>query len=123
HEIGFMLIYLQPALYCNVSDAWLFPKTSTRLWVGVSGPYFELVIWALATLLWRVTDGETWINYLALIVMATSGIKTCFNLNPLIKLDGYYLLSDYLGIPNLRARDRKSTRLNSSHVSISYAVF
>ena len=104
HEIGFMLIYLQPALYCNVSDAWLFPKTSTRLWVGVSGPYFELVIWALATLLWRVTDGETWINYLALIVMATSGIKTCFNLNPLIKLDGYYLLSDYLEIPNLRAR-------------------
>src|SRR5438874_1365935 len=104
HEIGFILIYLQPALYCNVSDAWLFPKTSTRLWVGVSGPYFELVIWALATLLWRVTDGETWINYLALIVMATSGIKTCFNLNPLIKLDGYYLLSDYLEIPNLRAR-------------------
>src|SRR5438552_18030785 len=36
--------------------------------------------------------------------MATSGIKTCFNLNPLIKLDGYYLLSDYLEIPNLRAR-------------------
>src|SRR5207247_2957373 len=55
-------------------------------------------------LLSRVTDGETWINYLALIVMATSGIKTCFNLNPLIKLDGYYLLSDYLEIPNLRAR-------------------
>jgi len=103
-EIGFMLMYLQPALYCNVSDAWLFPETSRRLWVGFAGPYFELVIWALATLLWRVTDGETWINYLALIVMATSGIKTCFNLNPLIKLDGYYLLSDYLGIPNLRAR-------------------
>ena len=103
-ELGFMLIYFQPALYCNVSDAWLFPKTSTRLWVGVSGPYFELVLWALATLLWRVTDRETWINYLALIVMATSGIKTCFNLNPLIKLDGYYLLSDYLEIPNLRAR-------------------
>ena len=103
-EIGFMLMYLQPALYCNVSDAWLFPETSRRLWVGFAGPYFELVIWALATLLWRVTDRETWINYLALIVMATSGIKTCFNLNPLIKLDGYYLLSDYLGIPNLRAR-------------------
>ena len=105
HEIGFMLIYfLQPALYCNVSDAWLFPKRSTRLWVGVSGPYFELFLWALATLAWRVTDRETWSNYLALIVMGTSGIKTCFNLNPLIKLDGYYLLSDYLEIPNLRQR-------------------
>jgi len=41
---------------------------------------------------------------MALVVMATSGIKTLFNLNPLIKLDGYYLLSDYLEIPNLRKR-------------------
>jgi multidrug resistance efflux pump len=51
-----------------------------------------------------VTAPETVINYLALVVMATSGIKTLFNLNPLIKLDGYYLLSDYLEIPNLRQR-------------------
>ena len=46
----------------------------------------------------------TTINYLALVVMATSGIKTRFNLHPSIKLDGYYLLSDYLEIPNLRRR-------------------
>ena len=36
--------------------------------------------------------------------MATSGIKSVFNMNPLIKLDGYYLLSDYLEVPNLRQR-------------------
>src|SRR5262249_46236615 len=46
----------------------------------------------------------TMINYLALVVMATSGVKTLFNLNPLIKLDGYYLLSDLLDTPNLRQR-------------------
>jgi len=104
HEMGFMLIYFQPALYCNVSDAWLFPEKSKRLWVGFAGPYFELFLWALATLAWRLTDTETWINYVALIVMTTSGVKTLFNFNPLIKLDGYYLLSDYLEIPNLRRR-------------------
>ena len=104
HEMGFMLIYFQPALYCNVSDAWLFPEKSKRLWVGFAGPYFELFLWALATLAWRVTDMETWINYVALMVMTGSGIKTLFNFNPLIKLDGYYLLSDYLEIPNLRRR-------------------
>ena len=104
HEMGFMLIYFQPALYCNVSDAWLFPEKSKRLWVGFAGPYFELFLWALATLAWRLTDMETWINYVALIVMTTSGVKTLFNFNPLIKLDGYYLLSDYLEIPNLRRR-------------------
>jgi multidrug resistance efflux pump len=104
HELGFLLIYLQPALYCNVSDAWLFPEKSKRLWVAFAGPYFELFLWGLATLAWRVTDVETGINYLALIVMVTSGIKTLLNFNPLIKLDGYYLLSDWLEIPNLRKK-------------------
>jgi putative peptide zinc metalloprotease protein len=104
HELGFMLIYFQPAFYCNVSEAWLFPKKSHRLWVTFAGPYFEIFLWALATLAWRVTDPETWLNSAALVVVATSGIKTFLNLNPLMKLDGYYLLSDYLDVPNLRER-------------------
>src|SRR6266478_7501846 len=104
HELGFFLIYFQPAFYCNVSDAWLFPEKSKRLWVGFAGPYFELFLWALAALLWRATDVETWPNRVAFIVMTTSGVKTLLNFNPLIKLDGYYLLSDWLGIPNLRKR-------------------
>src|SRR6266568_4836922 len=103
-EIGFLLLYFQPAFYCNVSDAWLFPEKSRRLWVTFAGAYFEVFIWALATLVWRVTDPYTLVHYLALVVVATSGIKTTFNLNPLIKLDGYYLLSDYLEVPNLRGR-------------------
>ena len=104
HELGFLLIYFTPSFYTNVSDAWLFPEKSKRLWVGFAGPYFELCLWALATVAWRVTDVDTWINYAALLVMTLSGVKTLFNLNPFIKLDGYYLLSDYLEIPNLRKR-------------------
>jgi len=104
HELGFMLLYFQPAFYCNVSDAWLFPEKSRRLWVTFAGAYFEMFLWAFATLLWRVTDPTTTLNHVALIVTATSGIKTVFNLNPLIKLDGYYLLSDWLEMPNLRQR-------------------
>jgi hypothetical protein len=103
-EMGFMLIYLQPAMYCNVSDAWLFPERAKRLWVTFSGAYLEITIWALAILLWRMAEPHTTVNTLSLLVMATSGVKTLFNLNPLIKLDGYYLLSDWLEIPNLRAR-------------------
>ncbi len=103
-DMGFMLLYLQPALYCNVSDAWLFPEKSKRLWVGFAGPYFELFLGAVATILWRVTALDTWINHLALMVMGVSGIKTLVNFNPLIKLDGYYLLSDWLEVPNLRRR-------------------
>ncbi|PYP29040.1 MAG: hypothetical protein DMD49_13680, partial [Gemmatimonadetes bacterium] len=103
-EIGFFFLYFQPAFYCNVSDAWLFPEKSKRLWVTFAGAYFELFVWAWATVVWRVTDPSVALNHLALVVMATSGVKSLFNLNPLIKLDGYYLLSDYLDIPNLRQR-------------------
>lgn len=106
-EMGFMLIYFQPAFYCNVSDAWLFPEKSRRLWVSAAGGWFELFCWALATLAWWITESDTPVNRLALVMMTVSGVKSLLNLNPLIKLDGYYLLSDYLDIPNLR---RKSFR-------------
>jgi putative peptide zinc metalloprotease protein len=110
HEIGFLLIFFQPAFYCDVSDAWLFPEKAERLWVTFSGAYFEIFLWALATLTWRITEPATMLHFLALAVMATSGIKTLFNLNPLIKLDGYYLLSDALEIPNLRQRSFRYLR-------------
>ncbi|MBS3915408.1 MAG: efflux RND transporter periplasmic adaptor subunit [Bacteroidetes bacterium] len=103
-EIGFLLIYFQPAFYCNVSDAWLFPEKHKRLWVTFAGAYFEVFIWAIATLIWRLTEPGTNIHYFALIITCTSAIKSFFNLNPLIKLDGYYLLSDWLNIPNLRKK-------------------
>ena len=91
HEIGLLLLYFQPAFYCNVSDAWLFSKKSQRLWVTFAGAYLEIVVWSVATVIWRLTEPDTWINFMALVVMATSGIKSLFNMNPLIKLDGYYL--------------------------------
>lgn len=103
-ELGFILIYFQPTFFCNVSDAWLFPEKWKRLWVSFAGAYFEIFLWALATVVWRLTDPHSFPNYIALVIMATSGIKTLFNFNPLIKLDGYYLLSDYLEIPNLRRK-------------------
>src|SRR5437867_301139 len=103
-EIGFLLIYFQPAFYCNISDAWLFPEKSKRLWVTFAGAYFETFLWALATLAWRVTDPSSSLNHFALVVTVTSAIKWFFNMNPLIKLDGDYLLSDWLDAPNLRKK-------------------
>jgi putative peptide zinc metalloprotease protein len=115
HEIGFLLIYFQPAFYCNVSDAWLFPEKSRRLLVTFAGAYLEIVVWALATLTWWIVDVDTSLSFLALVIMTTSGIKTLFNLNPLIKLDGYYLLSDYLEIPNLRQKSAGYLKMLVKH--------
>src|SRR5205823_4783822 len=58
----------------------------------------------LAVFTWRLTDLDLGANYIALILMAGSGVKTLLNLSPLLKLDGYYVLSDYLDVPNLRRR-------------------
>ena len=103
-DMGFLLIYYHPALYCNVSDAWMFPRKAQRLWVMFSGTLLELFVWALATVFWRFTEPGTLANSLALVVIATSGAKALINFNPLIKLDGYYIMSDVLDIPNLRKR-------------------
>jgi putative peptide zinc metalloprotease protein len=104
HEVGFLMLLLMPCLYCNVSDAWLFPEKSKRLWVTFAGAYFELFLWALAVFAWRLTMADTLVHRLAFLVLSACGIQTLFNFNPLIKLDGYYLLSDWLEVPNLQQR-------------------
>ena len=104
HEVGFLMLLLMPCFYCNVSDAWLFPEKSKRLWVTFAGAYFELFLWALAVFVWRLTMADTVISRLAFLVLSACGLQTLFNFNPLIKLDGYYLLSDWLEVPNLQQR-------------------
>jgi multidrug efflux pump subunit AcrA (membrane-fusion protein) len=107
-EVGFMLIYFQPAFYCDVSDSWMFTSKKQRMLVTLAGGYFQLVVWGICTWLWRITDTDTVINQLALIVIVFAGLQTLVNFNPLIKLDGYYMLSDYLEIPNLRQKALKT---------------
>ena len=103
-EIGIMVIYFVPALYCNVSSAWRFPFKSHRLWVTFAGIWSSILVWACAVFVWRFSIPGSLFNSIALFAIAATGVECLFNLNPLIKLDGYYLLSDALGIPNLRQR-------------------
>lgn len=104
-EMGFLMILMAfPCLFTNVSDAWLFPKKRQRLWVTASGVFFEAFLWSLAVFIWRVTAVESLVHHLALVVVTASGIGLFFSMNPLIKFDGYYFLSDLVEIPNLRSR-------------------
>lgn len=105
-EMGALWIFFTPCLYCNVSDAWLTPSKTKRLIVSLAGTYVDLLIWIVAVGVWRVTTPDTAVNFMAWIVVTTCGLRVAFNLNPLMRLDGYYALSDYLGIPNLRKRSR-----------------
>lgn len=102
HEMGLLLMYFMPCLFCNVSDAWMIGDKRKQLWVTAAGGYVEMCLWAAAVFLWRLTMQDSFVNYLALAVITASGVRILLNCNPFLKLDGYYLLSDYLEIPNLR---------------------
>lgn len=103
-EIGFLLLYFQPCFYSDLSDAWLFKKKSHRLAVTFAGPVMQLILFALAVFLWRVTVPGIFINEVARVIVVVCWVTMLFNFNPLIKLDGYYLLSDWVDIPNLRKK-------------------
>lgn len=103
-EIGVLVAFFTPCFFCNVTDAWLIPKKSHRLWVTLAGAYCDLCLWAAAMFLWRATIQDTLISRLAYVALSICGGRILFNLNPLLRLDGYYLLSDWLEIPNLRQR-------------------
>src|SRR5204862_349914 len=54
--------------------------------------------------IWRVTEPQSGVNYVSWVVVTVCGVRTLLNFNPLLKLDGYYMLSDWLEVPNLRQR-------------------
>ncbi len=103
-EVGFLLLYFEPCFFTNLSDAWLFSEKKHRLAVIWAGPFMQMLTLAAVVLLWRITVVGSAINQIAQISAIVSLVTILFNFNPLIKLDGYYLLSDWLEIPNLRRK-------------------
>jgi putative peptide zinc metalloprotease protein len=104
-ELGVMLLYFQPAFYCNVSDAWSFPERRARLWVTAAGGWIQLVVASLAAIVWWAATPNTLIADVAVAAMLVGGATTLLtNANPLLPLDGYFALTDWMEIPNLRLR-------------------
>jgi len=105
HEMGVMILVLTPCLYCNVSDSWMLPNKWHRAAIGAAGMYVEVVIASLATFCWWFTEPNTILNQVSLSIMFVCSVSTLlFNGNPLLRYDGYYILSDILEIPNLRQK-------------------
>ncbi|HUQ82899.1 MAG TPA: HlyD family efflux transporter periplasmic adaptor subunit, partial [Gemmatimonadaceae bacterium] len=95
----------QPAFYCNVNDAWSFPSLRARVWVTAAGSWIQLVIASLAAIVWAVARPGTLVSEIAVATMLVGGATTIVtNANPLLPLDGYFVLTDWLEIPNLRLR-------------------
>jgi len=107
HELGIMILVLTPCPYVNVSDSWLLPNKWHRMAIAAAGVCVELTLAAACTFIWWFSEPGL-LHYLALNIMFISSVSTIlFNINPLLRFDGYYLLSDYLEIPNLRQKATK----------------
>ncbi len=109
HEVGIMLLVLVPTPYVDASSAWAFQNKWKRIFVGAGGMIFELFVAAICAFIW-VNTGPGLINQLAYNTMLIASVSTIlFNANPLLRYDGYYILSDYWEIPNLQRKSSEYT--------------
>ncbi len=117
-DIGVIFVLGAPCVYCDVTDSWRLPTARQRSLVAAAGMYAELIVATLAGAFWWNTVASP-INTLALQTMFVCSVSTILiNANPLMRFDGYYILSDWLDQPNLRAHaDRCLTSLFESWVS------
>ena len=102
--MGVALMVLMPVLYTDVSDAWRIVPRRPRLLIGAAGVLTELALALIATFLWSfLPDGP--MRSAAFLVATTTWITSlAINLSPFMRFDGYYLLSDWLGVSNLQPR-------------------
>jgi putative peptide zinc metalloprotease protein len=104
HEIGIMFLVLAPMPYVDASAASEFRSKWQRAFVGAAGMIVELFVAALGFYVWLAVE-QGLVRAFAYNVMVVAGISTViFNGNPLLRYDGYYILSDLLEIPNLAQR-------------------
>ncbi len=103
-EMGAYLIVFTPCAYVDATACWGFTKKRDRLIVGLAGMYVESIFAAMGVLVWSVTDPGRVHDLAYNVIVLASVITVIFNINPLMRFDGYYVLSDLLEIPNLRQR-------------------
>ncbi|WP_428628502.1 HlyD family efflux transporter periplasmic adaptor subunit [Sphingopyxis sp.] len=103
-SMGASFLIMMPVLYTDTTGAWRLTSRRKRLAIDCAGVSAELMIASIATLAWALLP-EGMLRSVAFILATTSWVMSlAINLNPFMRFDGYYLLSDLLGVPNLQPR-------------------
>lgn len=100
-ETGVIIAFLAPLAYIDASSSWSFRSRWHRIHTALAGVHAELLIASLAMIVWTQCESPVLRHLLQNTIMMASVSTLLFNLNPLMKFDGYYILSDLLEIPNL----------------------
>jgi putative peptide zinc metalloprotease protein len=108
--MGLTLIFLFPVPYSDVTDAWRLPSRRKRALIALAGVLAELVIAGFALVVWALT-GPGLVRSICFVVSSATLLSTLLvNLKPATRFDGYYILSDLLGIDNLQSRSMALAR-------------
>ena len=106
-DAGFSLILFAPIAFVDVTSAWRFRSRWARIVTSLGGVYVESWICAGAMLTWLSSDAAIVRQLAADTVFVTTVSTLLFNLNPLMKFDGYYVLTDWLELPNLATQGQR----------------
>lgn len=104
HTLGVMFMLLVPLPYVDATASWSFRKKSRRILVGAAGMLTEFFIASIALILWANLGGGILKNLAYNVIIMASVSTVFFNINPLMRFDGYYMLTDLLDMPNLQQR-------------------
>jgi putative peptide zinc metalloprotease protein len=103
-SMGVAFMIMTPMLYTDVTDAWRLKRHRDKVAIDAAGMIAELALAGIATFLWSILYDGPFRS--AAFAMATTGwiMSLAVNLNPLMRFDGYHILSDLWRMPNLQAR-------------------
>ena len=103
--MGVMLVYSTPAFFVDSSQIWLYRSRRERCLTTLAGFWVELTTCVIATAIWTGTASGTAVHDLAYKYILVAGIMpVLFNMNPLMRLDGYIFFCEFFGTPNLREK-------------------
>jgi putative peptide zinc metalloprotease protein len=105
HSMGLMFLYLTPSFFVDVTESWVSASRLQRLATIIAGIWIEMMLCAIAMIFWLNTQPDEWIHDICYKLILLTGVAVAVvNLNPLIKLDGYYFFSEWLRVPDLKER-------------------
>ena len=103
-SMGVAFMLGTPVLYTDVSDSWRLGDKWQRLKIVFAGVLAEMVVASIAILLWPALTDGFFKSFCFSVATTSIVLSLAVNLNPFMRFDGYFALSDYLNIPNLQPR-------------------
>lgn len=107
-EMGLNFIIGTPCAYVDASGSWQLSSKVQRIVICLAGMYFESIVAAFAVFAWAAADEGLLKSIAFNVIFLASTITVLFNINPLMRFDGYYIASDLLETPNLRQRSAQA---------------